>query len=163
MILMDIPGYKDYYKASSDGRIFSVRYNRFLKSSFKGSTGYVLVDLSVGGVNKTYRVHRLIALTFIPLIDAKPYVNHKNGIKHDNRVDNLEWSSHSENLLHATRILKTMGGKNNNTAKLTEQNVLDIREKYSKGIKVRSLSQEYGTTSSNIKAIVDKKSWRYLG
>lgn len=66
--------------------------------------GYLSVSLNLEeGGKKKYRVHRVVALAFIPNPENKPEVNHKNSIRDDNRVENLEWSTRSENEKHAYR------------------------------------------------------------
>jgi hypothetical protein len=93
------PGYLAY----SDGRIFSKKFGKFLKGSFD-KQGYHRVHIYVGGYkNKTIKTHRLIAETFLPKQDSKMDVNHINGIKSDNRIENLEWCTRSQNILHAFR------------------------------------------------------------
>lgn len=95
--------------AMEDGRIWSKpRRNTkwwFLKC-WIWNHGYQRVNLKIDWVKKMYPVHRLIANTFIKKVHNKPFINHKNGIKHDNRVENLEWCTASENVLHWFKVLK---------------------------------------------------------
>ena len=108
----DIEGYEGFYKVSNLGRIKSVarqvKYQNSLKNvkekikkTFVGKQGYERVELSKNGVNKKYNVHRLVAETFIDKDNDSLEVNHINGIKKDNRTENLEWVTRSENELHA--------------------------------------------------------------
>lgn len=111
-IWKDIPGYEGYYQASTLGRIRSLDrdvFNRGAKRHLKrkirvaspDSDGYLGLLLSKGGVNKSFRVNRLIALTFIPNPESKTEVNHKDLNKRNNRVENLEWCSRKENERHS--------------------------------------------------------------
>lgn len=102
--LVRIMGFPNYC-VSDAGEVFSLNYNKTgeikkLKPQ-KHKNGYLFVNLS----GKIVSLHRLVAKTFIPNPENKPQVNHKNGNKMDNRVQNLEWNSSSENILHAYRIL----------------------------------------------------------
>lgn len=92
------------YKVSNLGNVKSLRFNkeRFLKQGFNKKTGYnsVVID------KVTITVHRLVALTFISNPENKPCVNHINGVKNDNRIENLEWCTQKENIRHAWKLGK---------------------------------------------------------
>ena len=96
-----IVGYEEEYMVSDMGRVKSLKYKggnkeKVLKSC-KTSRGYVNVVLVKDGKHKSHSVHRLVAQTFIPNPHNKPYVDHINTIRHDNRVENLRWVTHTEN------------------------------------------------------------------
>ena len=80
------------------------RKEKILKP-YKGSSGYEHIILYKEKSKKTFDLHRLVASSFIPNPENKKEVNHKNGIKTDNRVKNLEWVTRSENLIHRRRVL----------------------------------------------------------
>lgn len=110
--MKDIPEYEGLYAATRDGKIWSYpKYNSkdgkgIWLQPIKDQKGYYRVSL-YDSSQKIFQIHRLIALTFIPNPLNNLYVNHKNGIKTDNRIQNLEWCTSSENALHAFRIIKT--------------------------------------------------------
>ena len=92
---------RDMYQVSTEGRIRNQKTGRERKTQVNPRDGYVTVRLSKDGVMKTYGVHRLVAKAFIPCDDHDLEVNHKDGVKTNNRVDNLEWATRSENMKHA--------------------------------------------------------------
>lgn len=109
-----IPGYEGLYSANELGQLLSHKGKKKLmmiikedkvKSYSPNCSGYVSTSLHKNKVIKKWLVHRLIAMTFIPNPENKPFVNHINGIRHDNRVENLEWCTAAENLIHAYRFL----------------------------------------------------------
>ena len=97
-VSLEMIGYSDY-GVNMEGEVMSFRRNKKLKS--KIDKGYERVALSNNNQRKFFPVHRLVAIAFIPNPKNKPCINHKNGVKTDNRVENLEWCTYSENSLHA--------------------------------------------------------------
>ena len=96
--LRDIPGFEGRYAASKDGKIWSHKHKRFMKPC--GEEGnYQLVMLCKGdGKDKTYYIHRLVAMAWLPNPDNLPQVNHKDERKDNNCLDNLEWCTAHYNL-----------------------------------------------------------------
>ena len=92
----------DNYKISTDGRIWSLNSNKLLKLKKNNNDGYLRIILCKNGTTKTFLVHRLVATTFIENPLGKRTVNHKNEIKTDNRVKNLEWATDKENTNYGT-------------------------------------------------------------
>ena len=104
-IWKDIPDYEGLYQVSNLGNIKSLNYNNTKKEKLlktkHDKRGYLAIELRNKGKRYYTRVHRLVAMAFIPNPNNYPQVNHINGIKSDNRVYNLEWCSVSKNTKHA--------------------------------------------------------------
>lgn len=109
-----IPGYDGLYQANKNGRIWSVRKERLLSTASCGGR-YCTIVLVKNGVKKPKTAHRIIAELFVPNPLNKPMINHKNGVKTDNRSSNLQWVSSKENVIHAHKVgLKLIpSGKDN--------------------------------------------------
>jgi len=92
---MEVKGYENYL-IYPDGKVWSKNVKRYL-SPRENKKGYLKVELYKDRIQKTHRIHRLVAEHYIDNPDNKPCVDHWNGIKTDNRVENLRWATHSEN------------------------------------------------------------------
>lgn len=175
-IWKDIPQFEGIYQISNLGRMKSLTQSFISKKdgrkwTIKGkilktplsSTGYPRKICKHNGISKGFKIHRLVASTFIPNPKNKPFINHKNGIKTDNTVSNLEWCTHKENMDHALKngLLKILSGENHKSSKLTWKQVDEIRNKYKKNTYgYKALAQEYNVTPPNIKSIIENKTWK---
>lgn len=153
----------DCYAVSDKGR---VRRRRIGVGTYPGKIlrvvttkrGYRWVSLSDGkGKGRAYFVHRLVAEAFIGPRPAGLQVNHKNGLKADNRAENLEYVTPSENLKHAFRT-----GLNRGKAKLTDEEVIQVRARFDAGETQVSLAAHYAISQAAVWAIGHRKTYRRI-
>lgn len=164
----DVIGWEGMYEVTDDGKVFSSKIrkgggNLWLKQPLNGC-GYHMVNLCKNGKCNLKRVHRLVAEAFIKNPNKYKCVNHKNGIKTDNRVLNLEWCSHAQNNYHAYKIglKKPKFGSLSYNAILNDSKVIKIRSLYKAGVKAKELSKKYGVSTSCIRSIVSRRNWKHL-
>jgi hypothetical protein len=169
-----IKGFSEY-EISNYGEIKTFnwknkRVEKIMTPALDGS-GYLrtMLKRDEDGKLVTVKVHRLVATTFLENLENKPEVNHINGIRNDNRVFNLEWCNHSENLKHSFKIgLSSNKGEKNPCATLTDEQVKEILSNYEfgkkarKGMTKKQLAEKYNTTFAVIKRIVQRKTWKHL-
>ena len=117
-----IPAYDGLYKVSNYGRVLGQK--GYVLRPGRDRLGYRTVVLSRQGQTKTFRVHRLVAAAFIG-VDARE-VNHKDGDRGNNRLENLEYASHSDNCLHSYEVLKRKPSGRKRTHTLTAADFADI-------------------------------------
>ena len=126
--------------------------------------GYYEVGLcSINQRRHCFKVHRLVALGFIPNPTGAKEVNHKNGDKADNSAGNLEWATRSENILHAFRTgLKTSRhGELCSWAKLTAEDVRAIRQIGRGSRTLVSLAMQFGVSAPTIRSIINRTIWKH--
>jgi hypothetical protein len=163
----DVDEYEGLYQVSSLGRVKSFqRYpivGRILKPAHNRD-GYLQVVLSRNRRHRTMLVHRLVAEAFLPRSPGQDEVNHKNGIKDDNRKSNLEWATHRQNCRHADEILGTMPhGEANGSATLTRRQVRQIRRLDANGKHShRELAEVFGVDRSTVSKIVRRDAWKHI-
>jgi len=175
----DVGGFEGAYQVSNLGRVRSL--TRVITSKYKksnrtrvtigrtlkcnpGKLGYPMASIR----DRAEKVHRLVAKAFIPNPDNKPFVNHKNGIKNDNRVENLEWVTFAENIQHAYDIglLVRVGkkGVESNLTKLSPKEVIEIRKIWVSGSRPRQIdiANMFGISRRNVAMIVQRKTWDHI-
>ena len=158
-----IPEIKDYYTITSDGLIYSDN-SGLMKTRNRAGTNYQIINLSkLDGSKRTFRVHRLVMMAFNPVENMDELeVNHIDGNKKNNKLENLEWCTASENQIHAfkTGLNKSRRGEESNFSKLTNDDVKKVFELREKGFLQRENAEIVGCTKSNISCILRGKSWK---
>ncbi len=162
-----VVGWLDYYEVSSGGRVRSL--DRIVRHSPSGGDrrlsgrvlkqcvlkmGYPAVAFSFRGRHTTYYVHDLVARAFLGDPPAGHWVNHLDGNKLNPHLDNLEWATPKDNLIHA--------GKTGLGGKVTPEQVIEIRERCANGEIQRTLAREFSIDQTQISNIHLRKSWGYL-
>jgi len=157
-IWKQVKGYENNYVCSSNGEVKNIKRNKLLKPN--KSSIYYCVDLCKNGEIKRHFIHRIVAMAFHENPQNKPQVNHINGNKLDNSVNNLEWVTRSENQLHSIRIgLRHTRGEKNSQSKLNRNTVLEI---YNSNETLSELSLKYNVSKSTICDIKRGYSWTHI-
>lgn len=151
---------------SSTGTVIKIcskvkRLPKVLKTSVDRN-GYETLNYATGGDSRKYHgVHRLVADAFLPRVEGKDYVNHKDGCKTNNSVENLEWCTKSENTRHAfaTGLKKPARGEKHGMVKLTEAQVAEIRAALDSGETGVAIAKRFGISTTNVSSIKRNTIW----
>lgn len=154
--MKDIPGYEGRYAVTIDGKVWS--YPKLNGGKHPGMTKGKWLKLVIIrgwphvclGASNRKQVHRLVAETFIPKIAGKNDVNHKNGIKTDNRIENLEWCTRGENAIHALNT----GLRKKNKKLYSGEIVSKIRQMRKNGFLLKDIQNKYNLSNGMV--------WRIL-
>lgn len=183
----DVAGYEGLYRVSDMGRVKSLerivfkkmygggvhpytRKARFRKFDIS-EDGYCTVELSKNTDKNKFKVHRIVAFTFLPVAQGKDFVNHIDNDPLNNRVSNLEWCTSAENVNHSVKqgrhagienipeSMRRMVGSKNFSSKLTEDQVIQIR---SMKMPQRQIAKMFGVSKTAIKFVQQRKSWTHV-
>ena len=154
-----------YYEVSNLGRIRNKKTLHIKSIVFDGYYCKFGYDYSINNVRKKgwYRVHKAVAETFIPNYENKPTINHKDGNKFRNDVDNLEWATYKEQMQHASNVLNKNCGENNYNAQYTNEQVREMRRLYEEeNFDIKRLKDIFGGNINNIRKIVRYERWKNI-
>lgn len=172
-----VPGYEKWYHVSTRGEVYSLAGTkgkfylapRLLKAQVV-ATGYRAVVLfdrlgnKEKGRGNPISIHRVVALTFLPNPENKAEVNHKNGIKHDNRVENLEWATPSENYRHALALglIVRPRGEHCPACTHTIEQIRQIKRMIADGKSNAVIGRTVGCAASGVSGIRNNKRWTHV-
>lgn len=165
-----VEGYKNYI-IYEDGRLWSKNVRKFLipfpisRRDKNGNKEYMAYKLSNNAKEKIFQVHRLVAIHFIPNPENKSEVNHKDGNKLNNHVDNLEWVTHTENVQHAFNTGLNNGnlwqGELHSRSTYTDEEVKQICEMFSNGVLPRQLAKSTTKEYQKLFRIYNRDNWKH--
>lgn len=172
-IWKDIVGYEGYYQVSNKGRVKSLgrkgsgcclfdRIKKITKS--KDKTHYDSFGLCINGKSKSFMIHRVIAIHFIPNPESKKEVNHIDGNKSNNSISNLEWVTPSENIYHGLKlgIMNTANGLTKPNVRFSRQDVVEIKKRIIKGDLGVNIAKDYGVNKVLIYNIKSGRTWKHI-
>jgi septin family protein len=169
-----VVGYEGIYEVDATGRVFRVEgaivcrgrwgvMSRVVPAAERKPqihrNGYRFLVLSKNGKTRTELIHRLVANAFLSNPDNLPEVNHEDGDKTNNAVNNLKWVTKSQNAHHKVNVLRLHVGDNHPNAKVTEAIVREIRASKETGV---VLAARYGISRCTISVIKNGKAWRHV-
>lgn len=174
-LVSDLAGYEECkgYAVDVNGNMYTCKAHNMKPYWFKDSwspfktkinQGYVYCIMSNFGEDVSAKVHRLVALAFISNPKGYPIINHKDGNKQNNNLNNLEWCTHKENSRHYIRmgIRDTAKGVRMPNAKLNDEKVRQIRLLSKQGMKNKDIASIYDMEESGISRVIHRETWRHV-
>lgn len=167
-LIYDGKNYSEWIEISNLGRVRNPKTTTIRKQNLLKS-GYCFVSFSMGSRNKkkTFRVHKGLAETFIANPENKPYINHKDGNKINNSLNNLEWVTAKENTTHAysTGLIVPKEGQGHYKAKFSEEQIRFIRKNHIKSSSKHgalALSKMFNVSASTMQSIVNYETYKNI-
>lgn len=168
-----LSGYENYYSISNDGQLVRIATfggkKRWKPSAIRQNKyGYIKCRTCVDGKKIEHLAHRLVWQTFCGPIPDGMEINHKNGKKHDNRLENLEVCNHSYNIKHSFRVLGRTSpnnpslGSRNGSSKLTERDIPVIIRLYQSGLSQKDIGKKYGVSQRTISLVTRREKWKHV-
>lgn len=152
---------KDYYIVYEDGKVYSTISNKFLKPSEQN--GYLRYGLMLEtGKLKNFFAHRLVGLAFLKQIENKEYINHMDGNKLNNNINNLEWCTASENMQHADKngLRQIAKGEKVHGSKLIRNDIDKIFKLRKEGLTQQEIANIFNVNRSTIGYVLRGKTWK---
>jgi len=170
----DIKGYENYYQVSNIGNVRSL--DRTVPHPVMGfkkgkpckqhpnHNGYMRVGLHKLGNREQEFVHKLVGQAFVSNPNSKPQINHIDGDKLNNNVENIEWCTNKENCIHASNLglRNPVRGIEHHNAKMNPEKVKDLRKKRDEGWSYKQLCDLFGITKGVVGQIYHKRTWAYV-
>lgn len=166
-MFVEVKGFEEYFLVNEEGDVYSLRTNKLLRQHTT-KKGYKTISTKIKGKSFCLKVHRLVAMSFLPNPDNKRTVNHRDGNKSNNSLSNLEWATHSENTTHAyeSGLMTSYKGEDHIASILTEEQVRKILELYVPGKKggfgKHKIAKALGLPVSIVDGVVRKRAWKHL-
>lgn len=151
-----------YEHAVTGAEHFRMMERKLLKIYLNDRTGYKFVQPRKDGTPKNCTIHRLVAITWIPNPNNLEFVNHKDGNKHNNRIDNLEWCTNSYNHEHATKTGLKAKGDDIGISVLSDCSVLAIKRMLNEKISHNTIAKYFDVSKTTITHINTGKTWKHL-
>lgn len=164
IIWKDVVGYEGLYKVSNTGLILGLKSNTYLKPR-NSNLGYPRICLYKNRKKHYLSIHRLVAIAFLSNLNNYPEVNHKDGNKENNKVENLEWTTSSENIKHAFKLKLRipLKGEDCPNSKLTEKQVKEIYSlAHNSNLTQKQIGQKYNIRQTTVLKIKKKQRWKHI-
>lgn len=142
----DVLGYEGLYSVSTEGQVYTHKYKKILKPRSK--KGYLNVSLSKNKKRKEFKIHRLVAIDFIPNTENKEQVNHIDGDKNNNKVTNLEWVTQSENIVHSYGL--GLHSTIKKPYKMTEDKIIKLKSMLEENTALKRMAETLEVSTSTI-------------